>query len=464
MAQAHTHAFSWTREGIAKAAEEAKLQELATDLFDFAEHYRMYFKAHRRDNAPMAESYLVGLIQSDRANMERMEELLPDIRYENLQHFVSESPWDRDGLMDRIARDAACLLGGHADSALVLDPTTFTKQGKKSVGVARQWNGRLGKEDNCQLGVFAALNCGERVAGVDFRLYLPKSWTDDPVRCAKAGVPEAEMQQKSKVQLGLEMVRHQRELGSGHRWVLGDNDFCRAEFLGALHDDGEQFIIDTAGNRKILPSAGNPEPASQHAFRKAGINIRDYIAGLGEGDWLEIVVRDTTRGPLVVRTHQIPVWIWDEHHGRVRHWWLLLQRYPDGKTKMALCNAPLDAATPDDIAERTRMHLQRYWIERLFEDAKGEVGLADYQLRGWRGWHNHMAMCCLSMLFILRTRIVHADHDPLLTARDIRLLLTDFLQTARPRGETIIDQIARRHARRAAAIRGHTRRNENRSL
>ncbi len=178
----------------------------------------MYFRTRSHDNAPMALNYLCGLFQCDRANMERMEEVVPDVPYENLQHFVSECHWDRPGLMGQIGLDADRLLGGFPESVLIIDPTAFAKKGRKSVGVARQWNGRLGKQENSQAGIFAMLCHGRFAAPVDFRLFLPREWIDDPARCRAAHVPEGEVFYRTKAELALEMVCAQRDQGIGYRW------------------------------------------------------------------------------------------------------------------------------------------------------------------------------------------------------------------------------------------------------
>ena len=129
--------------------------------------------------------------------MERMEEYVEDCEYQSLQQFISDSPWDHEGLNDHIASDVNDLLGG-PESVLAIDESGFAKKGKMSVGVARQWNGREGKTDNCQVGVYAALSDGVHVSIVDFRLYLPIEWTEDKERCLRAKVPEEKCGFKTK--------------------------------------------------------------------------------------------------------------------------------------------------------------------------------------------------------------------------------------------------------------------------
>ena len=115
--------------------------------------------------------------------MERMAEAVPDSDDQVLQNFLTHSSWDYRPVMDRVARKADTLLGAEHGVGLYIDESAFQKKGDKSVGVARQWNGRLGKQENCQVGVFGALGRGDRVSLIDARLYLPKEWTEDPRRC-----------------------------------------------------------------------------------------------------------------------------------------------------------------------------------------------------------------------------------------------------------------------------------------
>ena len=150
-----------------------------------------------------------------------MQEVVPQSDEQSLQHFISNSPWDDCELQDQIAFEANVLLGGHEDSCLLIDESGFQKKGKKSVGVARQWNGRQGKIDNCQVGVYAALSCGDKVQPVDKRLYLPREWTINTNRCIEAGIPKDKIVFKTKPELALEMVMEARQRGMRFNWVGG---------------------------------------------------------------------------------------------------------------------------------------------------------------------------------------------------------------------------------------------------
>ncbi len=190
-----------------------------------------------------SKQYLSGLMQARKKNMERMAEVVPESDEQVLQHFLSNSSsnsnWDERGVLDQVALEADALLGGTDESALLLDESGITKKGNKSVGVSRQWNGRLGKVDNCQVGVYAALSRGSLSTLIDTRLYLPAACVKDKGRCATAGVPNKARCLKSKPELALEMVRHNRHLGVHFRWVGIDGLYGKdPALLRALESDG----------------------------------------------------------------------------------------------------------------------------------------------------------------------------------------------------------------------------------
>jgi len=192
---------------------DTSLEELGTTYGRFGKDFDDLFRSGNHNVACTAQQYLCGLMQAEKRNMERMAEAVPDTDDQVLQNFLTHSSWDHRAVMDRVARKAGTLLGADRDVGLYIDESAFQKKGDKSVGVARQWNGRLGKQDNCQVGVFGALGRGDRVSLIDARLYLPQEWTDDPRRCEHAAVPRAHQVHRTKLELALEIVRHARQSG-----------------------------------------------------------------------------------------------------------------------------------------------------------------------------------------------------------------------------------------------------------
>ena len=164
----------------------------------------------------------------ERKNMLHMAEVVPEADARNLPQFLTHSKWDARAVMDHVAHEANKLLGDEHNACLLIDESAFPKQGKKSVGVARQWLGRLGKVDNGQVGVFGALCRDILAAPVDARLYLPKEWTDDPSRCTEAGIPESEQVFRTKDELAVEIISHARQQGLKFGWVAADAGYGKS--------------------------------------------------------------------------------------------------------------------------------------------------------------------------------------------------------------------------------------------
>src|SRR5215210_6024222 len=199
-----------------------------------------------------ARQYLSGLMQAERKNMLRMEEIVPDSNEQSLQHFISNSPCDHRAVLEHMAHDVDAEHGGQEDTMLMIDESGLPKKGKESVGVARQWCGQLGKVDNCQVAVFAALGRGERASLVDARLFLPKVWTKDQARCEKAGVPEDARMYRTKHELALDIVEHALELGIRFEWVGVDAFYGEnGSLLSALDDTGLRFVAGVHRDQRI---------------------------------------------------------------------------------------------------------------------------------------------------------------------------------------------------------------------
>ena len=172
--------------------------------------------------------------------------------------------------MNRIGIDADSLFGGDPDTCLIIDETAFIKKGVMSVGVARQWCGRLGKVDNCQVGVFAALACRSHVTLIDTRLYIPKVWINDPERCRNAGIPEEFIVYQKKSEQALDMIKQARINGIRFNWVGVDGGYGKEpDFLRALDSVDEIFMADVHKDQLIYlenPEPAIPEPKSNTRF------------------------------------------------------------------------------------------------------------------------------------------------------------------------------------------------------
>lgn len=441
-------------------------------MADYSDHFVVW----GRDQGKHASDYVSGLLGTQRRkNLEGIHGDIPQSNYQGIQQFISDSPWDEEALMARIAREANGVLGGHRHSALIIDETAFAKKGEKSVGVQRQYNGRLGKTENSQMGVFACLGRGERSAIVDFRLFLPESWAADAPRCQSAGIPDSKRVHRSKQELAMEMVRTARERGLEFRWVLADAAYgCSLEFAREVEALGYCFLLDAAGNTcvwNVDPQPTAPAPAGENGRPRTRCRpgnpkaerskLEDWVQARFATQARELTIRQTTQGPLRAKVLVLEVWLWERGEPCSERRTVVAREYEDGRIKISWTNAP--AGTSDE--ELAYLQAQRHWIERSFEDAKSEFGMAEYEVRKWRGWHHHMALVSLAMLFVLKERIAHASSAPLLSARDVVELLRFYLPRRGATEKEVLDELVRRHEqRRQASISHANRRRQRRNL
>lgn len=407
-----------------------------------------------------------GLIQSPngKRNIERMEESVVDFDYDSAQHFISNSPWDHQAVYDRVASIANGYFKNKKDTCLLIDESGFEKKGKSSAGVARQYNGRQGKVDNCQVGVFTALSSGNEVVPVGAKMYLPKSWTDDPERCEKAKIPEEERPYKTKPELALEMVLHLVDKGVTFGWTGGDalygnNHHLRREldcrdipFLMDISSDQHAYDFDPAPYMPE-PTPGCGRPRKFFISNEQSKTISKLIQEVPEEKWEKIQVRKATKGTLRVLATKLDYWFWDKEVQDASRWVVIVTKNLDGSEVKYSVSNMVDTS----LKRLAFMQRQRYWIEHSFEVAKSTCGLADYQVRSWVGWHHHVAMVFMVMLFLMEERRVAPSTCELLSPTDIREMLIHFLPQRKADPDEIFRQMEERHRKRRQAQESHTR-------
>jgi SRSO17 transposase len=399
-----------------------------------ADDFRDCFQNGKRSVAEHARVYLSGLLnQAPRKNMERMEEYVEGCAYESAQYFLSESRWDHRKVLDRSALDVSRLLGTE-DTALIIDESGLAKKGIMSVGVARQYNGRLGKVDNCQVGVFAALSNGKHAALVDARLYLPKEWTDDPARCQRAKIPADECTPRSKLLLAAEMILRAMELRLGFGWICMDAFYgASSALLRQIEQWGLLFVADVRANQPVRRS----DEASAKNQR-----IDDLFFGDIENDW-EVIELKYQHGIKRLNACRQRVFFPDPDGTASRVGWAVCTTDPaSGVCTYFVSNCDVS------LAELVRRQTRRYWIERAFQDAKTSLGMADYQARGWLAWHHHMAMVALAQRFVLAEQTQSCRQLALLSPQDIIQALTVLIPRKDTTLEQVLDIIDRRHKKR----------------
>ena len=386
-----------------------------------------------------------------------MAEVVPGTNAQALHHFLSHSPWDWRPVMNQVAQDLDALIGGDQDSCLLLDETCFAKKGTRSVGVARQWCGLQGKTDNCQVAVFAALVRGRWIGLLDTELYLPKEWVKDPERCTAAGVPEARQVLKTKPQLALEMVQRARRNGVRFSWVAADGAYGKDRaLLRALDDAGETFVFDVRRDQRVDLEDPRADDAAQR------VRVDEWASSQPASAWQKVWVRHTTKGQLRVEALHRRIWVREEAKQREARCWHLVVTREIGSpstAKYSLSNASAD--TP--LLRLVFMQRQRYWIERIFQEAKNEAGMDEYQARSWMAWHHHIALVMMAMLFLLRERLQGSDDLPLLSTNDVKILLARVLPRRDVDPEELIRQMQARHRKRQASIESAYRRQRTRA-
>ena len=434
----------------------------------FVNTYSEHFILSTHDVTEKARQYARGLMQAgSRKNMDRMAEVVPDAKSRNLQQFLTHSTWDTRSVINHVAQDVNKLIGDKKSTGLIIDESSFAKQGKMSVGTSRQWLGRLGKVDNGQVAVFGALASERFVAPVDVRLYLPGEWTSDRERCDRADIPENERKFHTKIELALRIVEQARISRLNYGWVGADAGYGKGPgFCIALAKMSEIFVVDVHSDFFVYLE--DPCPYIPKKKTKTGRQIKkrrtdhapkgvgEIVSSIPESDWTVMELRDTTRGKLKVSAWKQLVYVWDEGSSEVHRWHLVATRTPGSYAdiKISISNAPETTM----LKRLSWMQRQRYWVERTFEDAKSECGMADYQVRKWSAWHHHMALVMMAMVFMLSEKIKHEDEYPLLTCADIEDLLAHFLPRRDSTRNEVIRQMEERHRQRKKSIDSYLRR------
>ena len=363
----------------------------------------------QRDNAGR---YVRGLVSNLGAKTAEAIAYLHDRGRQGLQKFVGQADWDHRPLLAELARQVGAELG-EADAVLAFDPSAFAKKGDRSVGVQRQWCGRLGKLENCQVGVYLAYVSRRDHALVDTRLYLPREWTRKRKRMSKAGVPSG-MKFRTRHELALDML-DEHGAALPHRWVSGDDELGRCSwFRRELRGRGEQYLLAVPSNTSVRDLDG-PPPAYAGLGRrpKAPFGRADrWAAGLPAGAWEAVQVRDAEKGPLTVQAVRVPVQARADNRASeaVEVLVVFRERQPDGSWKhdYLLSNAP--PGTP--AAEFARVFKAHHRVEECLQRAKGEAGLGDYQVRTWGGWHHHQALSLVAAWFLAQEARRGKKADP----------------------------------------------------
>lgn len=363
----------------------------------------------RSEQRRHALAYLRGLLSDlKRKNVESIA-YRDDQDRQGLQHFIGCAPWDHRPLQQELVRQVGAELG-QDDGVIVFDPSAFPKKGQQSVGVARQWCGRLGKVDNCQVGVYMGYVSRAGHTLVDVRLYLPKQWTSDRRRCRAAGVPKDVKFQTRHTQ-ALEMLdAHSDALP--HTWVAGDDEMgqnavFRCDLHQRQHQRQQQYLLAVPAKTTVRDLQADPPPQRTPgaAPKRRFESVAEWTAARENAEWTRVTIRDGEKGPLEVELVCCRVQARLNRRIMPYEETLVVIRYRDDagthKTDYYLSDA--NANTPP--AEFARVAKAGHRIEECIKRGKSEAGLADYEVRHWKGWHHHQILSLLAGWFlVLETR------------------------------------------------------------
>lgn len=389
--------------------DQAAFDQVAASFAAFHAEFAPLFG--RKEAQRRGEQYLRGLLvqQTDRRNAENVAEAIDGATPRALQRLLTEAPWPTAPVVARLQRYVGARVSS-PEGIFVIDESGIAKQGRRSVGVAPQYCGALGKVGNCQVGVFLAYASARGHALVDERLYLPEAWTNDPARCRAAGVPEG-VGYQSKAESGLAMLRQARVAGHlAGDWVAGDDAYGMVPTLrDALDAEGWRYVLDVPSTtpaftrlpQVVLPAwSGRGRKPTVPRLAPDGPQPRTVAAvaaALPAATWRALTVAEGAHGPRTY--HFVALRVWESRDGLPgRACWLLLRRNLDGsEPRYYLSNAP-DDTPPLRLAQ---VAAARWVIETEFEISKSETGLDEYEVRSWRGWHHHMALALLAAAFLL---------------------------------------------------------------
>ena len=351
-----------------------------------------------------AQAYVCGLLSDvERKNVESIAYRFGQNRLP-LQRFIGWAPWDDEPLRTALVGQVAQNLG-QADGVLVFDPSAFVKSGTESVGVARQWCGRLGKVDNCQVALYLGYVSAKGHTLVDMRLYLPKAWTQDKARLQKAGVPTAHRGYRTRHQLALEMLE-QHGAVLPHGWIAGDDEMGRPYwFRRRLASLGQRYMLAVPSNTLIRDLEVQEPPYSGRGRRpqRPWQGADAWSASLEEGAWKRIDVRDGSKGPLLVDVVKRRVVSRTPRRQQGHEEMVVVIRYRDRDNQQVVkVDFYLSNAAPETPRwEFARVAKAEHRIEECLQRSKSEAGLADYEVRNWTGWHHHQTLSLLATWFLV---------------------------------------------------------------
>jgi len=410
-------------------------------LSNYYDRYRLYMWTQTDDTSEYGLHYLSSLMRMESkrtmANIARAS----GVPIQNMQQFISDSPWSGPRLIGALQQEISAHPAYATGSVLVIDESADAKAGQMSAGSGRQHNGRLGKVDLCQVGVFLALTNNGYQTWIDGELYLPQAWfaPENAEKRQRIGIPEGQVF-ATKLDLALKMVKAAQATGVPFEAVDCDSLYGRKGwFRDQLAALTIEYYADVPENTRLyrekplvrfpLTQQGKPAQTPEiTGIPTSAMKLADRAAT----EWETLVLRPSERGMLIADFARYRVWSVDPE-GTMRQEWLLLRK---DRTKLtySLSNAPRTTS----LLTMAQRKSQRFFIERTNQDAKSELGWDEFQGIKYRSWQHHLAFTILASWFITETQLdwaanqprdpcllehYHADVLPKLSLANVRTLL-----------------------------------------
>jgi SRSO17 transposase len=414
-----------------------QVEEIGNRIEPFLQRYLPLFQ--RTEQRTNAHHILEGKLSSlSRKTCEPIANHM-GVRREVLQDFIGASPWQDQPILDEL-RHHVVEVWNDPNGVLFGDGSGFQKKGDHSCGVKRQYCGRLGKVENCQIGIFLGYGCRYGHTLLTHRLFLPKEWASDVERRKAAGVPE-DIVYKETWEVFLDQVDECKDVP--HSWVVADAEFGRVyDCRQGLRKREERYVVDVRNDMLIRDlCAPLPERTSDRGRqpKQPWQSIEAWTLSQPANAWTRFEIRGGEKGPVQVEAMQTQVQTRDDNRVGEEERLVVIRTVnnPEAKTWYTLSNASVSVP----LADVVWAHAQRYWEEACFKEGKSEVGMAHYEVRGWRGWHHHMTMSLLALWFLALERFKEQESTPALTVSVLREVFSRVLGLGRVTLDSIVREL-----------------------
>jgi SRSO17 transposase len=350
-------------------------------------HVRIARHFRRREARERARRYLAGLLgHSERKNGWQLAEALGEGGPQGMQRLLNAADWDAEAVRDELRAHVVEQLADEPSGVLVIDETGFLKKGTKSAGVARQYSGTAGRRENQQIGVFLLYASDRGAAFIDRALYLPDEWMGDAARRQEAHIP-AQVGFATKGELARELLARAFAAGVPARWVVGDTIYSGDEVRRWLEGQGRRYVLAVPSTHGIWTRAHQQ-------------TVEQLVHALAADAWVRLSAGEGSQGP---RWYDWACLRLPYATAAGKASWLLARRSISAPSELAYYRVFGPADTP--VEEMVRVAGRRWTIEEGFEQAKGEVGLDQYEVRRYDAWHRHITLALVAHAYLELTRL-----------------------------------------------------------